>query len=130
MNYFSYPLTIVQTNIFEEPQNIFSQPKSQTPNYRASPPVFLTIECPPPGADGFGMVLETGLTLVLVNVKGSGGAEALDYHHFLCFISYLPVIVLHLESFENNLSELDFLTFKNAFLLSNPLRKAHFFARL
>ena len=47
MNYFSYPLTIVQTNIFEEPQNIFSQPKSQTPNYRASPPVFLTIECPP-----------------------------------------------------------------------------------
>ena len=47
MNYFSYPLTIVQINIFEEPQNIFSQPKSQTPNYRASPPVFLTIECPP-----------------------------------------------------------------------------------
>ena len=47
MNYFSYPLTIVQTNIFEEPQNIFSQPKSQTPNYRARPPVFLTIECPP-----------------------------------------------------------------------------------
>ena len=30
---FSYPLTIVQINMFEEPQNIFSQPKSQTPNY-------------------------------------------------------------------------------------------------
>ena len=37
MNYFSYPLTIVQIYIFEEPQNIFSQPKSQAPNYRASP---------------------------------------------------------------------------------------------
>ena len=32
----------------EKPQNIFLQPKSQTPNYRASPHVFLTIECPPP----------------------------------------------------------------------------------
>ena len=41
--------TIVQTNIFEEPQNIFSQPKSQIPNCRASLPVFLTIECPPLG---------------------------------------------------------------------------------
>ena len=38
MNYFSYPLIIVQINIFEEPQNIFSQAKSQTPNYQASPP--------------------------------------------------------------------------------------------
>ena len=28
-------------------------------------------------ADGFGIVLETGLTLVLVNVKGLGGAGAL-----------------------------------------------------
>ena len=27
--------------------------------------------------DAFGMVLETGLTLVLVNVKGSGGARVL-----------------------------------------------------
>ena len=38
MNHFSYPLTIVQINIFEEPQDIFSQLKSQTPRYRASPP--------------------------------------------------------------------------------------------
>ena len=34
MNHFSCPLTIVQINIFEEPQNI-------------QPLVFLTIECPP-----------------------------------------------------------------------------------
>ena len=47
MNHFSYPLTVVQINIFEEPQNIFSQPKSQTPSYRASPPPrILTIESP------------------------------------------------------------------------------------
>ena len=37
MNHFSYPLIIVQINIFEEPKNIFSQPKSQTSNYRSSP---------------------------------------------------------------------------------------------
>ena len=40
-NHFIYPLTIVHINIFE---NIFSQPKSQTPNNQASPP---HIECPP-----------------------------------------------------------------------------------
>ena len=34
----SYSLTIVQINSFEEPQNIFSQLKFQTPNYRPSPP--------------------------------------------------------------------------------------------
>ena len=49
INHFSYPLTIVQINIFEEPQNIFSQSKSQISDYRARLPVFLTIECPPPG---------------------------------------------------------------------------------
>ena len=38
MNHYSHPLTVVQINIFEEPQNIFPQPKSQTPNYQASPP--------------------------------------------------------------------------------------------
>ena len=49
MNHFSYPLAIAQINIFEEPQNIFFRPKSQTPNYRASPPPpeFLIIECLP-----------------------------------------------------------------------------------
>ena len=40
MNHFSYSQIVVQINIFEEPQNIFSQPKSQTPNYRASPSIF------------------------------------------------------------------------------------------
>ena len=38
MNHFSYPITIVQIDIFDEPQNIFSEPKSQTPNYRANLP--------------------------------------------------------------------------------------------
>ena len=37
---FQLPLTNVQINIFEEPQDILSQPKSQTPNYRANPLVF------------------------------------------------------------------------------------------
>ena len=37
INHFRYPQTIVQINIFEEPQNIFSQPNSQTPNYLAAP---------------------------------------------------------------------------------------------
>ena len=47
MNHFSYPLTIVQINIFEEPQNIFpnQNPRPQTIE-PAPPPVFLTIECP------------------------------------------------------------------------------------
>ena len=47
MNHFSYPLTIVQINIFEEPQNIFSQPKKNYPRLLSQPPVFLTVECPP-----------------------------------------------------------------------------------
>ena len=49
MNHFSYPLTIVQIYIFEELQNIFSQPKSQTPNYRASPPPGIFNYRVPPG---------------------------------------------------------------------------------
>ena len=71
MNHFSYPLNIVQINIFEEPQNIFSQPKSQTPNYRAAPPpVFLTIEGPlPPWAfwcyPGYDICLSVLLILFL-----------------------------------------------------------------
>ena len=48
MNHFSYPLTIVQVNIFEEPQNIFSQPEPQTQPAPPPPPppVFLITECP------------------------------------------------------------------------------------
>ena len=49
MNHFSYPLTIVLINIFEGPQNIFSQPKSNTPNYRASPPPIFNYRMPPWG---------------------------------------------------------------------------------
>ena len=46
MNHFSYPLTFVQINIFEEPQNIFST-KIPDPKLSSQPPVFFTIECPP-----------------------------------------------------------------------------------
>ena len=46
MNHFSYPLTFVQINIFEEPQNIFST-KIPDPKLSSQPLVFLTIECPP-----------------------------------------------------------------------------------
>ena len=48
MNHFSYPLTFVRINIFEEPQNIFST-KIPDPKLSSQPPVFLTIECPPWG---------------------------------------------------------------------------------
>ena len=45
INHFRYPLTVVQINIFEEPQNIFpnQNPRPQTIE-PAPPPVFLTIE--------------------------------------------------------------------------------------
>ena len=46
MNHFSYPLTFVQINIFEEPQNIFST-KIPDPKLSSQPPVFFTVECPP-----------------------------------------------------------------------------------
>ena len=46
MNHFSYPLTFVQINISEEPQNIFST-KIPDPKLSSQPPVFFTIECPP-----------------------------------------------------------------------------------
>ena len=48
MNHFRYPVTVVQINIFEEPQNIFSQPKSQTPTIEpASPPRIFNYRVPP-----------------------------------------------------------------------------------
>ena len=54
MNHFSYPLTIVQISIFEEPQNIFSNQnlRPQTIEPALPPPVFLTVECPP-GPKGY-----------------------------------------------------------------------------
>ena len=53
MNHFSYPLTFVQINIFEEPQNIFST-KIPDPKLSSQPPVFLTIECPLGMENSFG----------------------------------------------------------------------------
>ena len=47
MSHFSYPLTIVQINIFVEPQNIFPN-QNPRPQTIEPAPVFLTIECPPP----------------------------------------------------------------------------------
>ena len=46
----NYPLTFVQINIFEEPQNIFST-KIPDPKLSSQPPVFFTIECPPLGME-------------------------------------------------------------------------------
>ena len=50
MNHFSCLLTIVQINIFEEPQNIFFSTKIPDPKLSSQSPVYLTIECPPPGS--------------------------------------------------------------------------------
>ena len=54
-------------------------------------------------ADGFGMVLETGLTLVLVSVKGIGGAGALrepiDSNRSFPVISTLSIVLVALEIF-------------------------------
>ena len=54
-------------------------------------------------ADGFGMVLETGLTLVLLNVKGLGGAGALrepiDSNRFFPVMSTLSIVLAALETF-------------------------------
>ena len=48
MNHFSYPLTIVQINIFEELQNIFPNQNLRPQTFEpAPPPEFLTIVCPP-----------------------------------------------------------------------------------
>ena len=55
MNHFSYPLTIVQINIFEEPQNIFPN-QNPRPQTIEPAPVFLTVECPP------GMILTMNTT--------------------------------------------------------------------
>ena len=49
MNHFGYPLTIVQINIFAEPQNIFPNQNPRPQTIEPAPPVFLAIECPPGG---------------------------------------------------------------------------------
>ena len=61
-------------------------------------------------ADGFGMVLETGLTLVLVNVKGLGGARALrepiDSNGSFPVMSIFSIVLAALETLRHML---DFL---------------------
>ena len=58
-------------------------------------------------ADGFGMVLETGLTLVLVNVKGLVGAGALrepiDSNRSFPVMSTLSIVLAALEFFRHML---------------------------
>ena len=53
--------------------------------------------------DGFGMVLETGLSLVLVNVKGLGGAGAVreptNSNRSFPVISTLSIVLAALEFF-------------------------------
>ena len=61
MNHFSYPLTIVQINIFEEPGPKISFPtKIPDPKLSSQPPVFLTIECPPGTFGLAGPVIQSG----------------------------------------------------------------------
>ena len=53
------------------PKYLF-QPKSQTPNYRASPPIFLTAECPPgPGHKNFFFKEIKMITRVVTGVEPS-----------------------------------------------------------
>ena len=58
-------------------------------------------------ADGFGMILETGLTLVLVNVKGLGEAvvlrEPIDSNRSFTVMSTLSVVLAALEIFQHML---------------------------
>ena len=49
--------------------------------------------------DDFVMVLETGLTLVLVNVKGLGGGEGAGLRETMDSNRSFPVMNQHLESF-------------------------------
>ena len=57
--------------------------------------------------DGFGMVFETGMTLVLVNVKGLGGAGALrepmDSNRSFPVMSTLSIVLAALEIFRHML---------------------------
>ena len=50
MNRFRYPLTIVQINIFEEPQNIFSNQNPRPQTIEPAPCIF-NYRVPPPGVE-------------------------------------------------------------------------------
>ena len=84
MNHFSYPLTIVQVNIFEEPQNIFSQPKSQIPNYRASPLSIFNYRVPPP----------RGFMVLILKLRNF----YCPTFHFHCQCSGVKILVFHTRS--------------------------------
>ena len=93
MNHFSYPLTFVQINIFEEPQNIFStkipDPKlsSQPP---VEPPVFFTIECPPLGMENsFGFCT----TIFWQGIMGSPVVGSTDSCREHLRLSGVPTVV-------------------------------------
>ena len=47
MNHFSYPLTIVQINIFEEPQNVFLNQNPRPQTIEPAPPGILSYRVPP-----------------------------------------------------------------------------------
>ena len=49
MNNFSYPLTIVQINIFEEPQNIFPNQNPRPQTIQPAPPHIFNYRVPPLG---------------------------------------------------------------------------------
>ena len=49
MNHFSYPLTIVQISIFEEPQNIFSNQNLRPQTIEPALPRIFNYRVPPPG---------------------------------------------------------------------------------
>ena len=55
--------------------------------------------------DAFGMFLETGLTLILVNVKGSGGAGALreliDLNRSFPVMSTFSIVLAALETLQH-----------------------------
>ena len=51
MNHFSYPLTIVLINIFEEPQNIFSNQTLRPQTIEPAPPRIFNCRVPPLGAN-------------------------------------------------------------------------------
>ena len=50
----------------------------------------------------------------------------LNYHRFLSFISYPLMIVLHLESFESTLFELDFSASKKRVSTVKPSQEGDF----
>ena len=52
MNHFSRPLTIVQINIFEEPQNIFPNQNPRPQTIEPAPRIF-TFKVPPPGGKSY-----------------------------------------------------------------------------